>query len=779
MLAMGLRYRRKVPAPAPAANSENSNTINKESFVEAPPAPATAVAPKHEKLKKQQRRHQVRTNQDANEELIREPLKSKAHSKYPHDNQLEHREGTNPAGDVVVVIVSSTSQPDASSPVNEDSPASYMRKKKHKPGLSNQEMVAPVTTKKKAEKSRKEACHPRPQESLVVTKADSPPPVKPTVVAKAEESVAGPEKQQTVIPAVEDTAAVVVSPKSKRQKKKKQNRSIPNDSGEVVAASDKSSDKLNMASPEQAAESATAAVQSAAAPVKEPKQTVEQPRQRTEGIAPEQLRRRKQFSNRKENGPSLMKQLLWKVKAVAKPVEAPAAHVVAVSSVQVSEEQEEEDEEIAYTAEERHSLKLHASSMVKAMSCPVESSSQETQSGSEDESSFIQYSFVSSEDSHETLNGFAISELELLESSFPTPLSLDIVTRVKARHSKVQVHEILLEDFVFKPAELFIAKGDLVVWRVSEQTLGMVEHSLDATLFDTTGTLTRKTSTPLLGPGNGFAWRFDVAGRVDVQCSVYNFHCVVHINDVNNAATKKQIGVVAKTTTTNAQRRKKKAAAKAIKRAAKVAPQPVADVGDEVETRLDNSDSVAVFHPAKDLTRVPEMDAGVCRAVLTQLEEVKAAAEASFIVVGDISCPLVGEAEYDNVEATSVDEPEDDEDGDAVSDGENDEVGDFQQRIIAMLQKSEESQARQRSSFLVKDSEFDAGSAYDFLKRRTLCICLLLLTVSMTTLLTDSLMYFFLSYLQVSRECSLLWSRSCTRCARNAVRATESSWRIY
>lgn len=728
---MGLRYRRKVPVAA--VDSENSDTISKESMAAAP-APVTAVAAKHEKLKK--RRQQVRNNQDADEELIREQIESKAQSK-AHDNQLEHREDANPAAedeparphasnDDVVVAVSS-SQIDAASPVK-DGPSSYTRKKKHKPGVSNQETtVAPVVvaTKKKFEKPQKAAVQPpRVQANPAAGTSESESPaalsVGETAVVTTVKTDSA-EKQESVIPAVANaTSAVVVSPKAKRQKKKKHKRTVPDDRGEEVAESDKSSDKSSMVLPVQPAESA-AVVQIAPLKKELQQQSAEEPRQRKEANAPE-LRRRKQVNNRKDKHPSLMKQLLWKVKPVVKPSEAPAtAQVVVeqtVTSVQVEqEEQEEEDEEIAYAAEERHSLKLHASSLAKSLSCPVESSSQETQSGSEDESSFIQYNFLPRDESHETLNGIVGSELELMESVFPTPLSLEIVESVKARGSKVQVHEILLEDFVFNPAELFIAKGDLVVWRVSEQTLGMVEHSLDAALFDTSEALTRKTSTPLLGPGNGFAWRFDVAGRVDIQCSVYKSQCVVYISD-SKTGMKKQNGLTTtKSTTTNAQRRKKKAAAKAMKRAAKVAPQPLVDVGDEVETLSENLDSVAVFHPAKDLTRVPEMDAGVCRAVLTQLEEVKAAAEAAFIVVGDIPCPLVGDLEDDSVETTGRGDADEDGNG-AVSDVENDEVEDFQQRIIAMLQKSEESQARQRSSFVVKSSGFDAESAYDFFKRR-------------------------------------------------------------
>ncbi|GAB9463547.1 hypothetical protein Gpo141_00001002 [Globisporangium polare] len=730
MLAMGLRYRRKVPvvAAAAAVDSENSNTSNKESTAVAVVAPAVVATAKHEKLKKQQqRRQQVRSNQDTNEEVIKEQrVESKAQSKV-HDNQREDPAGDDePARphaskeDVVVAVSSSSSQSDTSSPVK-DGLSSHTRKKKHKPGVSNQE-TAVISAKKTLEKPRKEAVRPRSKESITVTKEPQLPIALSVVMTTAgEPATDSSEKQEAVVPAVADTSSsVVVSPKAKRQKKKKHKRTVPNDRGEEVSEGDKPSDMSSVVPPVQSAESG-AVVQ--IAPVKkEPKQSAEQARPQKEAKAPE-LRRRKQLNNKKDKNPSLMKQLLWKVKAIAKPTEPAAAATADVVAEQTmaAAVQEEEEEEIAYAAKERHSLKLHANSLTKAMSCPVESSSQETQSGSEDESAFIQYNFLSSEESHETSSGIVGSELELLEGSFPTPLSLEIVESVKARvDSKVQVHEILIEDFVFNPAELFIAKGDLVVWRVSEQTLGMVEHSLDAALFDTTGALTRKTSTPLLGPGNGFAWRFDVAERVDIQCSVYKSQCVVHIS-ASETVAKKQNGLAttAKVVASNSQRRKKKAAAKALKRAAKVAPKPLVDIGDDVETRSDNSDPVAVFHPAKDLTRVPEMDAGVCRAVLTQLEEVKAAAEASFIVVGDIPCPLVGEAEDDSAEATGRDDVGggDENDG-AVSDAENDEVGDFQQRIIAMLQKSEESQARQRSSFLVKSSGFDAGSAYDFFKRR-------------------------------------------------------------
>uniref|UniRef100_K3WYD9 Uncharacterized protein n=1 Tax=Globisporangium ultimum (strain ATCC 200006 / CBS 805.95 / DAOM BR144) TaxID=431595 RepID=K3WYD9_GLOUD len=239
----------------------------------------------------------------------------------------------------------------------------------------------------------------------------------------------------------------------------------------------------------------------------------------------------------------------------------------------------------------------------------------------------------------------------------------------------------------------------------------MVEHSLDATQFDRSETLVRKVSTPLLGAGSGFAWRFNVAGCIAIHCSVYNINGVIHVSEAAESVMKEQEKANAPARMTASQRRKKKMAAKA-KKMAKVAEK--ASDNAELDTHSDHSEDVVVFHPSKDLTRVPEMDAGVCRAVLSQLEEVQAAAAAAFIVVGDIACPLVAELTEEDTTAVEVSPVG----VDTLTDGDNDEVSDFQQRIIAMLQKSEAEQARHRSNFVLSHSGFDAGAAYDFFKRR-------------------------------------------------------------
>lgn len=468
-------------------------------------------------------------------------------------------------------------------------------------------------------------------------------------------------------------------------------------------------------------------------------------------------RRRKPVgsSSKRKDKPSLMKQLLWKVKApVAVPVSGPAPVVAhaeeEVVLAQVREDEENgEDEEVAFAAEERLALKRMSASLAKAMMSRslVESSSQETQSGSEDESLFVQYSLLSSDDAHEPTPS-PVDPVTLADSCFPTLLALESVANAKAHSPKAQVHEVVLDNFALSPRELSIVKGDIVVWRVSEHTLGMAEHSLDATLFAATGAFARKTSTPLLGPGNGFAWRLDVAGRLEVECSVYKTQCTVQINE--DAAAKRRFASAQASTlvlTNASQRRPKKPSARA-KRAAKlarlalaasasIAEEPEADSGSE------NAESVAVFHRSTDVARVSDLDAGVCREVLSQLEDVKAATVAAdatgFIVVGDVACPVAEEEEAysENREGTEADGPAGDHSEDAEAEAETvDDVVDFQQRIIAMLQKSEEAQARQRDEFEVADSGFDASATYTFFKQRTCSrrVCAAMVLVCVLTL---------------------------------------------
>ncbi|POM80411.1 Hypothetical protein PHPALM_1759 [Phytophthora palmivora] len=114
-------------------------------------------------------------------------------------------------------------------------------------------------------------------------------------------------------------------------------------------------------------------------------------------------------------------------------------------------------------------------------------------------------------------------------------------------------------------------------------------------------------------------------------------------------------------------------------------------------------ETVDIFHPPTNLAS--EMDAGVCRAVLSQLKEV-----APFIVVGDVACPMVS-AEQPPVSGGRSDKCE-------PSAAKSEEaIVDFRHHVIAMLDRSSETQMQHRESFVVKNSGFDAASSYDFKHR--------------------------------------------------------------
>ncbi|KAF1318402.1 hypothetical protein FI667_g13993, partial [Globisporangium splendens] len=735
VLPFGMRYRRKVPV---ADNNNNNNSSNEHSD-DDPATPAATVVKQQPKAKAKPLKAKravvagASENRDTSNTNSKERANKDVVAGEAGDNQLEHRD-VDPvdAVDTSAVVVKGKSQrhADASSRLPEG--ASYTRKKKHKAAANElPHRSGKKLTKNKSEKMHKETpaageSETGPATTVCSDNAQEATPASPVEVAKTP-SVEASEKQVTV--AGKDAVDLPITPKAKRQNKTKHRHQVRD---RELAGSDRSSERSDSVATESV--HPVAAVSNLMTKIKQPTEPIDCPKTGVSESKPQQqthmrkqrkdaafeLRRRKQTVNNNNNrkaSPSLMKQLLWKVKPVATSAPAQTTPVLTVVNEQTESSQNtnEEDDELAYTREERHSLKAHANSATKTKTSPsclvVESSSQETQSGSDDEAFGLQYSLISGDNAIASRNVLASSsELELADVNFPTSLPLDKIESLTSSDAKLKVHEVLLEDFVFKPAELFIQKGDVVVWRVSKSTLGMVEHSLDATQFDRSGTLVRKVSTPLLGAGSRFAWRFNVAGHITIHCSVYNINGVIHVSE-SDVSVKEQEKANAPAKMTASQRRKKKMAAK-VKKLSKIAEKPSSDA--ELDTRSDHSEDVVVFHPSKGLSRVPEMDAGVCRAVLSQLEEVQTAAAAAFIVVGDIACPLVAESTEEDTTAVEVRPIE----ADTLTDGENDEVSDFQQRIIAMLQKSEAAQARHRSSFVLSCSGFDAGAAYDFFKRR-------------------------------------------------------------
>lgn len=184
--AMGLRYRRKVPAAAP--NTENTNSLN-HAAVDPAAMPTTAPATSG----KQQRRQQ---------------------QKERGDNQLEHQP---PRADA---------EPNDGG-LQPDAPPTYARKKKHKqhPSNNNNQQQEP-SAKKPQEKRRKELSPERAAEDRPASPVPSAEQVAPIVTPTTPTTTAASAATTTT---VSTPTAPTVSPKPKRQSKKKVKR---NDAGE-------------------------------------------------------------------------------------------------------------------------------------------------------------------------------------------------------------------------------------------------------------------------------------------------------------------------------------------------------------------------------------------------------------------------------------------------------------------------------------------------------------------------------------------------------------------
>jgi hypothetical protein len=314
-----------------------------------------------------------------------------------------------------------------------------------------------------------------------------------------------------------------------------------------------------------------------------------------------------------------------------------------------------------------------------------------------------------------------------------------------------------LEDFVFIPTLLEIEEGDVVVWKISESTLPLVEHCLkvSALASGTTGTteLKKKTSkqskrptsnnsikdkkqqaqekekekeesdtssttttteknileeatTPLLGPGSIFAWRFSSCCRLEIVCSVY--HDVQgqidvkktisnEINDIVTTATATATVTGTATSSTESMKsdsnneatisKKKKKNRRGNKSAATAtatvvvleqeedqtteivatppspSPKATSTSTSTIAVDIDPSEvedtMVEVFHPQKNRCQLFNAekvleDAEVCLEVLNQLQEVKS--YSSFIVFGDVKCPIQ-EEEFDETKQETIAKP--------------------------------------------------------------------------------------------------------------------------
>lgn len=435
---------------------------------------------------------------------------------------------------------------------------------------------------------------------------------------------------------------------------------------------------------------------------------------------------------RKEDKPSKRrpKQLQWKVK-VKQPAPRADGSAAVTSPLEATKDPKTDvpDEEVDFSARERQSLKLRA----KSLSYPIESSSQETQSGSDDDlATFIQFSsplaplpsvspHIGDASEHPS-EAPTDDRCSLGDACFPMPLPLEQVAAL----GLARVHEVIISDFAFHPSEIQVDAGDVVVWRVSEQTPRMIEHCLDVKLMRASGAGSTTASTSTLSAGDKFAWRFGEPGAAAISCSVYDLRGSITVNAAQAPTPDLAERNLSKRKRAKLKKQKKIKQRNSASSTSNGAASLLHPTDASAEPGRDDSEPVEIFHSSPDLLKHggdPDIDAGLCEAVLSQLDAVansaivgvNASSGSIFptIVVGDVACPI-----YEDEDQAADDGAEDTASDHVEQNNTIDEVFDFQERVIAMLKRSEEVQAEHRRGFAVDGSGFDALSAYDFFKRR-------------------------------------------------------------
>lgn len=351
--------------------------------------------------------------------------------------------------------------------------------------------------------------------------------------------------------------------------------------------------------------------------------------QRRSSTSPPIRRFRCKYHQSKQSQPALFKQLVWKAKIAPPTSEVLLQHQRSLSNN--DDEDGEEDEEAIFAEKQRQAQKLLAckvgmlagskgkavisARLTSSETFVAESSSQETQSGSEDEVLFMPYSgMLSAAQSPAQWPVFKQQKAETIKgrSSSPVVPSKAIEMPIKAQENRA---------------------------------------------------LSKKKS---------FGWK----------------------RRQNCEQKQKQRRVLAKE-----QKRvfceKKEVHMRKNKRSCSI------DTSAALKPDSDNV-AIRVFHPPVSLAT--GMDAEVCHAVLSQLEEV-----VSHIVVGDVACPIASNEQlFVRVGVSGK--------GQAVDIA----VEDIRQRVIVMLERSQMTRMHYRESFVLDNSGFDAASSYDFLKSRFL-----------------------------------------------------------
>nr|CCA26642.1 AlNc14C398G11343 [Albugo laibachii Nc14] len=356
-----------------------------------------------------------------------------------------------------------------------------------------------------------------------------------------------------------------------------------------------------------------------------------------------------------------------------------------------------DDEELAYTVEQRRTRKsmqtqfqLQCTDTKAYGLCewPTGTSSQDTQSASEDEGSFVPVM----EDAR-AREEYALEKscYDFFPNTFPREKFLMC--------SSDAIGEICIVEFEFQPHYLRVRPGQVVVLKISAETMGMVEHCLDVTFTPRDTSQVVRASSAVLRASEFVAWRFGKVGRVDIECSVYHTRGTIEVADhvTKNAGGMlpnrlQEIRPPVPVMSYKNEVKRVVSSADQIPMERTVSSAVKSDVLDEDNRVFDKDHNTSIFHPPHNLRQALDEDVEVCREVLCQYDRINA----SSVIIGQVACPL---AEYNVSHITSRD-----------CNGKASSTFQFQEHYDQVAEKERD--------LMECEAESDATAIYNFFKQR-------------------------------------------------------------
>lgn len=359
-------------------------------------------------------------------------------------------------------------------------------------------------------------------------------------------------------------------------------------------------------------------------------------------------------------------------------------------------------EELAYTVEQRRVRKSMSAQF--ELQCgdakgkpprewPTGTSSQDTQSASDDEASFVPLMEGNQRKSEQ------ISERGS-HDFFPNTFPMEKL----ASCSSDAIGQISIVGFECQPNCLRVRPGHIVVLKVSSDTMGMVEHCLDVTFTARDTSQIVRASSPVLRASEFVAWRFGKVGRVDIECSVYHTKGTIEIVDhvtkdvggmLPNRLQEIRPPVPVMSYEKGVKYHTTKTEQACLREMSVPHPATLDGLGDE-ENMSDTDGSTSIFHSPHHLRQALDEDVEVCREVLLQFDQINATS----VIIGQVACPL---AEH-NMSLVSSRKCE----------GKASSSYDFQELFDQV--------ARMESDSVKFESASDATAIYTFFKQRKFCM---------------------------------------------------------